>query len=91
MATLATFFKALGHPERIRILEIISKKPESFQSLLDKTKLKRSSLSKHLSVLVEHQIITVISTNDPVIYELHDDQIAELLATLKKMTSQKGF
>ena len=47
----ADLFRALGHPARIRILELLVEGEQSVSSLLAKMGLEPSTLSQHLAVV----------------------------------------
>jgi len=47
----AEFFKTLGHPARIRILELLSERDHAVHELLEKIAIEPSNLSQQLAVL----------------------------------------
>ena len=47
----AEFFKTLGHPARIRILELLSERDHAVHELLDRIAIEPSNLSQQLAVL----------------------------------------
>ena len=77
----ANLFKALAHPARIRILEILSAAdgPTPVSEILAETDLEPTLLSQHLAVLKRHHVVTARRVGNAVIYELAHPKISELL------------
>lgn len=77
----ANLFKALAHPARIRVLEILSAAdgPTSVSDVLADTGLEPTLLSQHLAVLKRHHVVTARRTGNAVFYELAHPLISELL------------
>ncbi|MBE4719154.1 metalloregulator ArsR/SmtB family transcription factor [Pseudarthrobacter sp. AB1] len=79
----ANLFKALAHPARIRILELLAAAPEKTAAvsyLLAETGLEASHLSQHLATLRKHKVVTSVRSANSVTYRLAHPMIAELLA-----------
>ncbi|MCV7278709.1 winged helix-turn-helix transcriptional regulator [Mycolicibacterium flavescens] len=77
----ANLFKALAHPARIRILEILSASahPTPVSTILAETELEPTLLSQHLAVLKRHRVVTAERTGNAVLYELAHPKVSELL------------
>lgn len=77
----ANLFKALAHPARIRILEILSATTAAtpVSDILAETGLEATLLSQHLAVLKRHGVVTAERTGNAVHYRLAHPKIAELL------------
>ena len=77
----ANLFKALAHPARIRVLEILSSnaEPTSVSEILIDTALEPTLLSQHLAVLKRHQVVGSKRVGNAVYYELAHPSISELL------------
>ncbi|AFM19725.1 putative transcriptional regulator [Mycolicibacterium chubuense NBB4] len=77
----ANLFKALAHPARIRILEILSAsaQPTSVSDILTATGIEPTLLSQHLAVLKRHHVVTGRRVGNAVLYELAHPKISELL------------
>ncbi len=81
----ADFFKALAHPLRIRILELLvdgQKSVNEIQSCLEK---EGSAVSQQLSVLRTKNIVFGMKEGKKVYYSLSDPMIIELLDVAKKI------
>jgi ArsR family transcriptional regulator len=79
----ANLFKALAHPARIRVLELLSAAPDTsapVSYLLAETGLEASHLSQHLATLRRHGVVTSSRSANAVTYRLAHPKIAELLA-----------
>lgn len=79
--TKANLFKALAHPARIRVLEILSAGagPTPVSEILAQADIEPTVLSQHLAVLKRHHVVTGHRVGNAVIYELAHPKIAELL------------
>jgi DNA-binding transcriptional ArsR family regulator len=78
----ANLFKALAHPARIRVLELLAAAPGNTAAvsyLLAETGLEASHLSQHLATLRKHKVVTSVRTASSVTYRLAHPKIAELL------------
>ncbi|MDY6998213.1 MAG: metalloregulator ArsR/SmtB family transcription factor [Actinomycetota bacterium] len=77
----ANLFKALAHPARIRILEILSAtgRPTPVSEILAETGLEPTLLSQHLAVLKRHFVVSAERVGNAVYYELAHPKISELL------------
>ena len=77
----ANLFKALAHPARIRVLEILAAnaRPTMVSEILAETDLEPTLLSQHLAVLKRHQVVCADRVGNAVYYELAHSSIRELL------------
>ncbi|EEL31169.1 Transcriptional regulator [Bacillus cereus Rock3-28] len=81
----ADFFKALAHPLRIGILELLSEGEKSvneIQSILNK---EGSAVSQQLSVLRAKNIVVGTKDGKRVLYSLRDPMIMNLLVVARKI------
>jgi ArsR family transcriptional regulator len=77
----ANLFKALAHPARIRVLEILSatNDPTPVSEILTETGIEPTLLSQHLAVLKRHHVVNGRRIGNAVFYELAHPKISELL------------
>ncbi|MGE2735743.1 ArsR/SmtB family transcription factor [Mycolicibacterium vaccae] len=77
----ANLFKALAHPARIRVLEILCATggPTPVSDILADTGIEPTLLSQHLAVLKRHHVVTARRTGNAVYYEPAHPLVAELL------------
>ena len=80
----AELFKALGHPGRIRVLEVLSEGERTVTELVPLVGLEASHLSQQLGVLRRAGVVVARRDGSTVTYSLANDQVAELLAVAKR-------
>ena len=83
----AEFFKTLGHPARIRILELLATDDRSVGELLPHVGLESSNLSQQLGVLRRAGVVVARKDGNAVIYSIASQDIAELLTVARKVLS----
>ncbi|PWI13136.1 transcriptional regulator [Streptomyces sp. Act143] len=83
----AEFFRMLGHPVRIRVLELLQDGPKPVRELLAEIEVEPSNLSQQLAVLRRSGIVTATRTGATVVYELAGGDVAELLAAARRILS----
>jgi len=81
----AEFFKALGHPARIRILELLSQRELSVSELVPEVGLESSHLSQQLGVLRRANLVATRKSGNLVYYRLADRRLAKLLDLAKQI------
>ena len=88
----AQFFKTLGHPARIRILEVLAGGPRSVSELQPDVGIEASHLSQQLSILRKGGIVEADRQGSSMIYSVTDPQIFDLLNVAKQIiiTSLSG-
>jgi ArsR family transcriptional regulator len=75
----AEFFRTLGHPARIRILELLSERDHAVHELLEKIEIEPSNLSHQLAVLRRTGLVAQIRREGQVIYAVTAQEISDLL------------
>ncbi|GGY47448.1 ArsR/SmtB family transcription factor [Streptomyces tanashiensis] len=83
----AEFFRMLGHPVRIRVLELLQDGPMPVRDLLSAIEIEPSNLSQQLAVLRRSGIVTATRESSTVVYELAGGDVAELLAAARRILS----
>lgn len=81
----AEFFKALAHPLRIRILELLAEGDKSVNEIQNLVGSEGSAVSQQLTVLRTKNIVTGTKEGTRVIYSLRDPMIIELLKVAKQI------
>src|SRR5664279_2371276 len=81
----AELFKALGHPARIRILELLSDGPRPVSYLLRETGLEAPALSQQLAVVKRIGLIESSRHANGATYRLTDPSVIEFLAAARKV------
>lgn len=80
----AELFKTLGHPARIRALELLAERDHTVSELLPEIGLEASNLSQQLGVLRRAGIVTTTKDGNAVVYSIASPVITELLAVARK-------
>lgn len=81
----ADFFKALAHPLRIRILELLAEGDKSVNEIQTLVGSEGSSVSQQLTILRARNIVSGKKDGNKVIYTLKDPMIIELLAVARQI------
>jgi ArsR family transcriptional regulator len=81
----AEFFKTLGHPVRIRVLELLTLRPHAVSELLREIDTEQAGLSQQLAVLRRAGLVTAQREGSSVVYSLAHPQVAELLAVARSI------
>jgi len=79
----AEFFKTLGHPARIRVLELLSQREHAVAELLPEVGIEAANLSQQLAVLRRARLVVTRKEGSTVFYSLTSPQVAELLAVAR--------
>lgn len=83
----AEFFKTLGHPARIRILELLSERDHAVHELLEKIAIEPSNLSQQLALLRRTSLVISQRTNGEVIYSISVPEVRDLLLAARSILS----
>lgn len=81
----ADFFRALGHPLRIRILELLRDGPMSVTQIQEATSAPGSSVSQQLGVLRGRNILATERHGTTIIYRVPDPELFELLDVARRI------
>ena len=84
-ALKAEFFKTLGHPVSIRILESLVKGERSVQDLQQALELAQPIVSQHLAALRAKNIVKARKEGTTVWYTIRVASIGELLAIARRI------
>jgi DNA-binding transcriptional ArsR family regulator len=81
----AEFFKTLGHPARIQVLEVLRKGEHSVSDLVPEVGLEASHLSQQLAVLRRANLVQTRKEGTSVVYSVSNPMIFELLDVARKI------
>ena len=84
----AELFKALAHPARVRVLELLAEHEHTIGELAELAGMELSHLSQQVSVLRRAGIVDSRRVRTSVICSLRDPQTAELLAVARRLISR---
>lgn len=83
----AEFFKALAHPARIKILELLREGELSVNELQARLEMEPSAVSQQLAILRGKHIVEARKNGTSVYYRVHDPQVFELLDVARRIFS----
>lgn len=81
----AEFFKTLGHPARIRVLELLSQREHAVAEMLPEVGIEAANLSQQLAVLRRAGLVVTRKEGSTVFYSLTSPHVAELLAVARSI------
>jgi DNA-binding transcriptional ArsR family regulator len=81
----AEFFKALAHPTRIRILELLKDGEKSVSELQLALASEGSTASQQLAILRMKNLVDTRKSGNLIYYRLRDPRINELLAVARQI------
>lgn len=84
----AEFFRMLGHPVRIRVLELLSNGPMPVRDLLTEIDVEASNLSQQLAVLRRAGIVTATRERSTTVYALAGPDVSDLLQAARRILTE---
>ena len=81
----AEFFKALGHPARIRILEVLRDGERPVGELIPEVGIEASHLSQQLGLMRRANLIQARKAGSNVFYSVGEPMLFELLEIAKRI------
>jgi DNA-binding transcriptional ArsR family regulator len=81
----AEFFRTLGHPARIRILELLADRDHAVHELLDEVDIEASNLSQQLAVLRRAGLVTQHRAGHEVVYSISVPEVRDLLLAARRI------
>ncbi|GAA1265677.1 metalloregulator ArsR/SmtB family transcription factor [Sphaerisporangium rubeum] len=84
----AELFKTLGHPLRIRVLELLCERPQQVRELLAAMDVEAPNLSQQLAVLRRAGLVTARRDGATVVYELAGADVSELMRSARRILTE---
>ena len=81
----ADFFRILGHPARVRVLELLQEDERSVGDLQRELGLDSSGTSQHLGILRRHGILDTRREGTSIYYRVRDPRVFQLLAVSRQI------
>lgn len=81
----ADFFRTLGHPARIRVLELLADRDHAVHELLEKIEIEPSNLSQQLAVLRRAGLVTQRRDGGEVVYSVSVAEVRDLLMAARQI------
>lgn len=79
----AEFFRTLGHPARIRILELLAERDHAVHELLERISIEPSNLSQQLAVLRRTSMVVSRRQGGEVVYSISVPEVRDLLTAAR--------
>ena len=86
----AELFRTLGHPARIRILELLCERPHAVHELREHVEIEASNLSQQLSVLRRGQMVLSARRDGEVVYSISVPEVRDLLLVGRRILAKLG-
>ena len=83
----ADFFRTLGHPARIRILELLCERDHAVHELREQITIEPSNLSQQLAVLRRTGLVTSRRRDGEVVYTVGAPEVRDLLLAGRRILS----
>lgn len=81
----AELFRILGHPARIRVLELLAERDHAVHELLEAIEIEPSNLSQQLAVIRRAGLVSQRREGGEVVYAISVPEVAELLAAGRRV------
>lgn len=81
----AEFLRTLGHPARIRILELLSERDHAVHELLEQIAIEPSNLSQQLAVLRRTALVVSRRQDGEVVYSVSVPEVRDLLLAARRI------
>ncbi|MET7754233.1 metalloregulator ArsR/SmtB family transcription factor [Streptomyces sp. NPDC005389] len=84
----AEFFRMLGHPVRVRVLELLQDGPMPVRELLARIEIEPAALSQQLAVLRRSGIVTATREGSTVVYTLAGGDVPQLMQAARRILTE---
>jgi ArsR family transcriptional regulator len=81
--------KALAHSVRIEIIDVLKDRESAFGEILVKTKVLKSNLSQHLSIMVQKGILDQRKKGLHVYYKLSSPRVYEAFYMMRQVLKER--
>lgn len=85
----SNLFKALGHPSRVRILELLGTEERLVSELIDALALEQSNVSQHLAILRRENVIESRKYGLQVMYRIKHPEVLNILKEAQMMINHE--
>jgi len=80
----ANIFRALSHPTRIAVLEVLRDHELSARTIQEKLGLEQANLSQHLAILRSQQIVVNRKDGNQVFYSIRNPVLVQVLDIMRQ-------
>jgi DNA-binding transcriptional ArsR family regulator len=81
----AELFRALAHPARVRVLELLAEQERSVSEMVPLVGIESSHLSQQLGILRRANLVTTRKEGSTVFYAIRDPELVKVLAAAKRV------
>jgi ArsR family transcriptional regulator, arsenate/arsenite/antimonite-responsive transcriptional repressor len=87
----ANIFKALSDPTRLKIIDMVSCSPMCACDILEKVEIVQSTLSYHMKILTENNLVTSKQNGTWTWYYINHEKVNEVVSFLNVLSSDKKY
>jgi DNA-binding transcriptional ArsR family regulator len=81
----ADLLRTLGHPARIRVLELLSERDHAVHELLEQIAIEPSNLSQQLAVLRRTALVSSYRRDGEVVYSISVPEVRDFLLSARRI------
>jgi DNA-binding transcriptional ArsR family regulator len=81
----ARCLRTMAHPLRLMIIYLLSQREYAVQELEKELGASQSSISQHLNLLKDKEILASRRSAQQVFYRLHDSRLPELISLIREL------
>ena len=82
----ATILRVLGHPHRLKIIELLSSREPTVGELADEVGIPPNACSQHLNIMKAHGVLSSRRCGKTIHYKVVDPNAVNVLACIRKHT-----
>lgn len=82
---MANVFKALAHPTRLQIIQLLKEKPLCVCEILPQLESEQSNTSQHLSILKNQGIVESRKDGSMMIYKIKSPEVYDMIDSVEKI------
>jgi len=80
----ARIFKAMSDENRLKILDFLKERPYNASELLEEMDFGQSTLSHHMKILLNAEVVQARKSGKWIIYSLQKDSFEQMIEWMKK-------
>ena len=80
----ARIFKAMSDENRLKILDLLLERPYNASELLEEMDFGQSTLSHHMKILINAEVIKARKSGKWIIYSLHRETFEQMIEWMNK-------
>lgn len=84
----AELFRTMGHPVRVRVLELLQDRPRTVRELLDEIDVEPSNLSQQLAVLRRAGLVSSAREGSSVRYALATSDVSDVMTAARRILTE---